>query len=240
MARHRDNTDCCGPLALAQTLPVALQELIGLITFNSRQGQDRWILLKIFPDVKSGYFVDVGSADGTSASNSKALEERGWNGICIDPFPSNMEGRTCNLYKKVVYSKPGQIVSFRAADAIGGIEDTLGKFKGSKRVQEAETFKFETTTLNKILAEAGAPEFIHYISLDIEGAELEALKGFDFSKYKVGAFTIEHNYEEPKRTQIRDFLEANGYSLERRRLNEDWYVPQESLAKYPPAPDDVK
>jgi FkbM family methyltransferase len=228
--------DCCGPLSHAQTLPVALQELIGLVTFNSQQGQDRWILLKIFPNVKTGYFVDVGSADGTLYSNTKALEDRGWNGICIDPFPSSMEDRTCTLYKRVVYSKPGKTLSFRMAGEAGGIEDHIGKLKNTKQVQVAKTVEFETTTLNEILAEARAPEFIQYISLDIEGAELEALKGFDFSKYKVGAFTIEHNYEEPKRTQIRDLLAANGYSLERRRLNEDWYVPQESLAKYSPVP----
>jgi FkbM family methyltransferase len=183
------NLDCCGSLTHAQTLPVALQELLGLVTFNSQQGQDRWILLKVFPDVKNGYFVDVGSADGTRYSNTKALEDMGWNGICIDPFPSGMEGRTCTLYKKVVYSKPGKTVTFRMAGEAGGIEDHIGRLKDTKQVQEAKTFKFETTTLNDILAEAGAPEFIHYISLDIEGAELEALKGFDFSKYKVGAFT---------------------------------------------------
>jgi hypothetical protein len=39
------------------------------------------------------------------------------------------------------------------------------------------------------------------MSLDIEGAELDALRGLSLDRYRFGAMAIEHNYEEPKRTQ---------------------------------------
>jgi FkbM family methyltransferase len=199
-----------------------------LIHFHSQTDQDRWIVRKVFPDVKNGYFVDIGSADGTRFSNTKALEDRGWKGICIDPFPRNMKGRICTVYKEVVYSKSGQTVSFSAAGDFGGIRDHLGRWKDMKEMQQAEIVEFTTTTLDEILIKARAPKYIHYVSLDIEGAELEALKAFDFSKYKVGAFTIEHNYEEPKRTKIKELLERNGYRLARSVAEDDYYVPRES------------
>ena len=69
------------------------------------------------------------------------------------------------------------------------------------------------------------------MSIDIEGAELEALKGFSFSKYKVGALTIEHNYEEPKRSQIRMLLESKGYQLAKKVSCDDWYVLDQSRAQ---------
>jgi len=85
--------------------------------------------------------------------------------------------------------------------------------------------KITTVTLDDILARAGAQSFIHFISLDIEGAELEALRAFPFDRYRVGAWTIEHNREEPKRSQIVQLLAAHGY----RRVNEwhqdDFFVP---------------
>src|SRR5262245_65796976 len=81
-----------------------------------------------------------------------------------------------------------------------------------------------TTTLEDILGRAKAPNFIHYISLDIEGAELEALKAFPFFKYKVGAFTIEHNFEEPKRSEIKALLESQGYRRVRSVGQDDYYM----------------
>ena len=62
-----------------------------------------------------------------------------------------------------------------------------------------------------MLAGDNAPSFIHFLSLDIEGAELEALKGVPFDKYRFGAMAIEHNDEEPKRTDLLKFLAERGY-----------------------------
>jgi hypothetical protein len=54
------------------------------------------------------------------------------------------------------------------------------------------------------------------------GGQVEAC--LPFSEYRIGAITAEHNYEEPKRTRIRQLLEANGYRLDRAQLVEGWYV----------------
>jgi hypothetical protein len=82
-------------------------------------------------------------------------------------------------------------------------------------MEKTETVELTTTTLEEILARANAPSFIHYVNLDIEGAELAALRAFPFSKYRVGALTIEHNHEEPKRSRIKTLLESQGYRYER-------------------------
>ena len=62
------------------------------------------------------------------------------------------------------------------------------------------------------------------MSLDIEGAELEALNGFPFDKYKVGAWAIEHNWEEPKRTNIDSLMKAHGYRRTHSWYQDDFYV----------------
>lgn len=90
--------------------------------------------------------------------------------------------------------------------------------------KDAPTFELTTATLDEILTAARAPAYIDYMSIDLQGAEYEALCGMSLDKWRVGAFTIEHMYEEPKRTLIRALLESHGYLWARGWQVEDWYV----------------
>jgi len=219
--KWHDIDACTGISPLPRFVGAALQD-IGIVKFRAESCQDRWIALEVYPGLRKGYFVDVGSGDGELHSNTKVLEDLGWEGVCIDPFPTNMAGRRCTLFTAPVYSVSGKRVRFHTAGVIGGIEESLGRWKG--QAERARVVELETRTLTELLAEAKAPRFIHYMSMDIEGAELEALKGLDFSRYRIGALTIEHNFEEPKRGAILAFLESKGYRRERSVDQDDFYV----------------
>jgi hypothetical protein len=82
-----------------------------------------------------------------------------------------------------------------------------------------------TTTIGDILVRAHAPSYIHCLSLDIEGAELEALRGLPFDRYSFGAMAIEHNWEEPKRTDIHALLKEPGYERAHTWVQDDFYLP---------------
>jgi hypothetical protein len=161
-------------------------------------------------------------------SNTWALEQRGWTGICVDPFPTNMTGRTCQMFRDAVDAAGGQKVRFTMAGELGGITDYLDRYKDLTK--GARTVELTTVTLRDILQRAHAPSYIHFMSLDIEGAELEALKGFPFDAYKLGSLAIEHNYEEPKRSEIERFVKSKGYSKARTWLQDDFYLPTPTQA----------
>lgn len=218
-----ENRACCD-LSLPQALSLTFQQTLGGPTYPSEIGQDKWVIFKMFPGVKNGFFLDVGSGHGTIGSNTKALEELGWTGICVDPFPSHMEDRTCRMEKEVVSSTSGQIVKFHTHSGLGGIADTLGKWK--TEAEKSPVVELKTTTLGELLSRAQAPGFIHFLSVDIEGAELEALKGIPFDRYRFGAMAIEHNEEEPKRTDILKFLAAHGYRRVHSYKQDDFFAPQ--------------
>lgn len=224
VGRVYERNDLCCDTPRPRNLRISLGEALGLTKFYSQIGQDKWVLHTVFPDVTDGFFLDVGSADGTQLSNSKALEERGWSGLCIDPFPRNMHDRSCQMVEKVVWGESGKRVSFQASGDVGGVTDTLGKWKGE--AQAARTVEFTTVTLRDILEAAKAPPFIHFLSLDIEGAELEALKGFPFARYRIGAAVIEHNDEEPKRSEIAALLRRHGYRRVHSWHQDDFYLPE--------------
>jgi len=221
--QYKVNRECCRTPRV-RNVWLSLQEVFGLTRFPSQIGQDKWVLETVYPGVGNGFFLDVGSGDGTYLSNTKALERRGWTGICIDPFPRHMEDRTCRMVKEIVFSEVGKRMTFQAAGELGGVVDTLGMWKDAEDVKNAQTVEFTTTTLAKILEEADAPRFINFVSLDIEGAELDALKAFPFGTYTVGSWAIEHNFEEPKRSQIRELLTSRGYTYSHGWEQDDFYV----------------
>ena len=217
------NRACCD-FSVMQALRLTAREAIGGVTYPSEIGQDKWVIGKMFPGVNDGYFLDVGSGHGTIGSNTKALEELGWTGICVDPFPTYMDGRTCLMEKVVVSSAAGQVVKFHTHAGLGGIADTLGKWK--EEAEKSPAVELTTTTLADVLARNNAPPFIHFVSLDIEGAELDALKGIPFDKYRFGAMAIEHNEEEPKRSDLLKFLEEKGYTRVHTFKQDDFYAPR--------------
>jgi FkbM family methyltransferase len=221
---HFDNNRACCDLSLVQALSLTARQTIGGPSYPSEIGQDKWVIFKMFPGVTDGFFLDVGSGHGTIGSNTKALEELGWKGICVDPFPTHMEGRSCEMVREVVSNTSGQTVKFHTHSGLGGIADTLGKWK--EEAEKSPAVELTTVTLAEVLERSKAPAFIHFLSLDIEGAELDALRGVPFDKYRFGAMAIEHNEEEPKRSDLIKFLEEKGYRRVHTYRQDDFFAPR--------------
>ena len=219
----QENRRCC-QLPFGHAVAIAIQETLGNPPYPSEIGQDKWVAEAMFPDVHDGVFLDVGSGHGQIGSNTRALEGRGWTGICVDPFPTAMDERTCQMNKVVVSNEAGKQVLFHTHEGLGGIADTLGKWKDE--ASKAPTVEMTTVTLGEVLERAKAPAFIHFLSLDIEGAELDALRGIPFDRYRFGAMAIEHNEEEPKRGDIIAFLQEHGYRRVHTYKQDDFFAPR--------------
>ena len=223
MVKYQIDAACCN-LSPQRSVFVSVKEKLGLVRFYSQMGQDKWVSEAVFPGVRDGFFVDVGSGDGDVTSNTQALEEKGWRGICIDAFPRRMETRTCQVVKAVVFSEAGKRVKFWAGGDWGGIIDASFT-RATTPPYEAPIVELTTETLGDILDRVKAPRFIHYMSMDIEGGEVPALKGFPFDKYQLGALTVEHNFFEPKRSEIKALMEDHGYKRVWTSDRDDFYVP---------------
>jgi hypothetical protein len=85
-ARYQGYMDCC-QMPLLRSLILTVKDKLGLVTFYSQIGQDIWVSEAVFPDVKNGFFVDVGAGDGTINSNTKALEQKAGLGSVSILFP---------------------------------------------------------------------------------------------------------------------------------------------------------
>ena len=195
----------------------------------SQIGQDIEVV-KYYKGKMEGFFVEIGASDGIKFSNTLLLEKKyNWTGICVEPIPKNYKLLCKNRPKsiccdKAVYNMSDMDVVFDIAeyDLLSGISNNIDCHK--KAVNKNKTqITVKTITLNDLLDSNNTPLFIDYLSIDTEGSELEKLKSVNFDKYKFGLIDVEHNYVEPRRTEIRNLLISNNYIYIKENKFDDCY-----------------
>lgn len=202
--------------------------------FFSHLGQDQWVADTL--DFKRvGFFLDFGSLDGVQSNNTLALERGlGWKGICVEPnprwYPRVCESRTAICINAALWHESGHHVEM--VDAYG--LSSLVAYKNSDTIGELRerdtrgTFFIETLSPNAILERFSVPAIIDYMSLDVEGAELDVLAGLDLQRYPIALMSIEHSEIPEKQKAIRDLLTPHGY-LAVKRAYDDLFFNRELL-----------
>ena len=188
-------------------------------------------VLKFYNNKTDGYFVEIGASDGIKISNTYLLEkEYNWKGICIEPIQEEYEklvnNRKCICENISVYSSSNLELEFAIChenSLLSGLYSHIDHHKNTVD-NNKKIFNSKTKTLTDILDINKSPKFIEYLSIDTEGSELEILKGIDFNKYMFGIIDIEHNYIEPRRTEIKELLFNNNYDYLKENNWDDTYI----------------
>ena len=193
----------------------------------SQINQDIWVLEKT-NFKRNGYYIDIGCADGEKISNTFLLDKHyNWSGLAIDINARNMINRTCNVFKGLVYDEE-KVVEFVKADFnldFSGIKDHLTNiFRLKDRTKTSPIEKHQTIVTQKVFDAYNVPQYIDFLSLDVEGSELNVLKGIDFNKHIFKIIMIEHNFEQPSRDNIRKFLAERNYKYVTSNQWDDIYM----------------
>lgn len=193
--------------------------------------QDIWVLYEL-NSKRNGYFVEFGACDGVIHSNTLLLEKTyGWDGALAEPARTWQQAlranRDCYISNNCVYMKDGEQILFRETEVreLSTIEKfTQSDYNAAAR-DSADQYVVETLSLTSFLQNARAPKEIDYMSIDVEGAELDVLRTFDFGAYDIKILTIEHNFG-GQRDAIANLLESRGYRRKFTMLSmfDDWYV----------------
>jgi FkbM family methyltransferase len=181
-----------------------------------------------------GYFVDVGANHPHAGSQSWHLERRGWRGILIEPLPELAdrlrETRTANVFA-VACSSPenaGRSLPFHVAGVAGSLS-SLDRGRMAPSAQPQSVINVPIRTLDDILEEAGAPQPLDFLSVDVEGHEVEVLSGFDFTRWAPRLILLEDHLGNLRRHR---FMKSNSYRLVRRTEINGWYVPASSPIRF--------
>jgi FkbM family methyltransferase len=159
---------------------------------------------------KNGFFVEVGVGDGIAHSNSRLLEVGfKWKGLLVEPnfnvWDAIKRNRSAVLVPYAASSAEGELLFHRVAtQELSYVGEDIPNDNLNRHVLESRAIR--SRTLDSILEENCAPQSIDYVSIDVEGHELDVLGGFDIKRWSPKVITIEYNNDLTRAVAIRKRL----------------------------------
>ncbi|WP_203293152.1 FkbM family methyltransferase [Luteirhabdus pelagi] len=188
------------------------------------QHADDYIAWQLVGKPKRGIVVEVGAFDGVHLSNSYSLEQLGWQAICIEPNPRifqflrTQRPNAININKAIVGKEDIDEVVFYDEEigVLSGVsydeKDIKKRYKNrGLEYREPNKITVAAATLTQVLDEHLNNPVIDVVSIDVEGLEVEVLKGLDLDKYEVKLFIIEANTDAETEAILRFFKKHRNY-----------------------------
>ncbi len=185
---------------------------------------------------EDAFYIDAGANSPSEDSVTKIFYDHGWHGINIDASPhwySKLlaeRPRDINIHA-AVSDKEGRLTLFDQPE--GGLGTLVEEFadRHEKEYGIAKRgVEVEAVTLTS-LCEQYAPSVIHFLKIDVEGFEEQAIRGMDFSRFRPWIVCVEAT--EPNRFDVHThekwesmLIEAN-YTFVQFDGQNRWYVANE-------------
>lgn len=190
---------------------------------KSQVFQDLFILYYT-KNKKNGFFIEIGGGNGLDLSNTYLLEKKfKWKGIICEPNTTLQKNisklRSAKLIKEPITKKCLKNINFY--ENLDSYQSSIIKKNNFKKI-----IKINSLCLNHLLKDFNNNKIIDYISIDTEGNEVEILRNFNFKRFKVKLFTIEHNFNKVNRKEILKIMKKNNYRRVHKNISymDDWYI----------------
>ncbi len=155
------------------------------------------VLWRVLGHIEHGTYVDVGAADPTEYSVTKAFYDRGWSGVNVEPAPEFVDKlRTERTRDTTVALCAGEEVGSVTLHYVPGTglstvsDDHLGVIADKKF--DVVDIEVEVKRLDDILKSADLEgRDIHFLKVDVEGAEETVLRSIDLSVWRPWVVVVE-------------------------------------------------
>lgn len=153
------------------------------------------MLYRALRGVRRGFYIDVGAQHPVVDSVTKLFYERGWHGINVDPVPQWFEllreDRPHDVNLRVAAGSAAGREKFYAVTGTGlSTADASMVSQYAEVGYAAEELEVETRTLDDICSEHHV-DTVHFLKVDVEGAEEDVLRGFSFNKIRPWVVLVE-------------------------------------------------
>ena len=178
------------------------------VEFTSQHGEDL-LLWDLFGGKTEGFFIEAGAFDGYHFSVTYPFEAVGWSGLLVEAIPEPYQ-RCAQLRtaSRVVHaalsngSASGETEFTVTADPFGGMLSHLPGRGYPHLVPDVptRTVRVPLTNLDALLSDHQGG--IDLVVLDVEGAEPDALDGFDLTRYRPAILLIESGDDSAVRQRV--------------------------------------
>jgi FkbM family methyltransferase len=160
------------------------------------QNYEDVMLWRALKHIDQGFYIDIGANDPDIDSVTKAFYERGWRGINVEPAPQWFERlekarpRDINL-QLALGAEPGAITLYEIPDTgLSTAEKKFAERHEAERGYQSRELRVKVDTLSNV-CERFHLEPIHFLKIDVEGAETAVLQGADFGKIRPWIIVVE-------------------------------------------------
>lgn len=185
---------------------------------------------EFFGPAQRGFFVEIGANKPQQGSQSWQFEQAGWNGVLVEPQPDLAEDLRRSRRAHVVAaacSSPANAGTPMTLYVLGP-HSSLNPELAVTGVSAESTVEVPVRTVDEILEQAGAPAPIDFVSIDVEGHEVEVLSGFDLKRWQPRLLLVEDHVSS---LATHRSLTRAGYRLFRRTGPNGWYVPRQEAPR---------
>eukprot|EP01084_Bolivina_argentea_P051395 94538_1 len=188
-------------------------------TFTSQHHQDWFLYTSMFVNmISNGIYIDLATNAYRTISNTYFLDKcLSWHGLCIEPqsmYHKNiLKYRNCKLIKNCVWNETKEMIFESNPNkwypVLSGIKghNTIKQYIRGDQLNDIIEMKLICKTLQSIVNEFSITH-IDYLSLDVEGAELNILHGINWNKLQIDVITVERNKNEQNIVQ---YLSHHGF-----------------------------
>lgn len=192
--------------------------------YHAQNSQDIYVE-RLLCAKRNGYFVDIGAYDGIHLSNTYFFEkELGWDGLCVDAnpitFTSLSANRQCTCIHTAIDVQPGKREIILDGDC-SEIVTPNGIITNRPSKTTAERAIVNAMTINDLFSKYGVPDHFDYLSVDIDGMDIDVLETLDYDKWSFSILTFEHlafRFRDPrfkefirKKQSLHQLLYEKGY-----------------------------
>lgn len=195
----------------------------------SQEGEDM-VLRRIFENKKTGIYIDVGAHHPKRFSNTYLFYQLGWQGINIDAMPGSMQlfnkwrPRDINLEMGVAQATGTLDYYIFNEKALNGFSTDLSRERdhASNSYSINEVIRVDVYPLSEILDKHLIHKNIDFLTVDVEGLDLDVLKSNDWSKYRpsyVLAEVLKCSLHDLEHDMLVRFMKNAGYNIYAKQVN---------------------
>jgi FkbM family methyltransferase len=201
------------------------------------------ILRRLFEKQSDGFYVDVGAHHPKRFSNTFIFYSKGWKGINIDAMPGSMKAfnkqrpRDKNLEIPIAKEQKNLTYFQFNEPALNGFCEELAVSRdgSSSAYKIISKQNIEAYPLSVILDQhLDTDQSIDFLSVDVEGLDLEVLQSNDWLKFRPKVVLVEildSFLDTIQNDTVYQFLTAHNYHLYAKAVNTVFFISDKFLSE---------